>query len=60
MKFEQKSFGTGPNSDAYRDNFDRIFKLPRQTCKTCGKHKDDPESCNNPFHYEKLEDGGAR
>lgn len=34
MKYVQKSFSVQPGlSDAYRSNYDRIF---RSTCKSCG------------------------
>lgn len=33
MRYTQKSFSVQLGSDAYRDNFDRIF---RSCCKMCG------------------------
>ncbi len=32
MKYTQKSFSSAPSSQAYRDNFDRIFRGKKEPC----------------------------
>lgn len=36
MKYTQKSFSSGPVTDAYRDNYDRIFRSKKDPSQQCG------------------------